>query len=140
MDARPSDALALAVRCKAPVYLNMQLMKEWGTPIKVVEKEVERGSYDRLQSIFVALDSKQETQTARKETLKTKLEKKKMELQLAVRLQRYQDAARLRDELRELCPVDQLRIDLEESVKEQRYVLALRGHPKCALVHVRMQL
>mmetsp|Transcript_34939 Transcript_34939/g.138306 ORF Transcript_34939/g.138306 Transcript_34939/m.138306 type:complete len:346 (+) Transcript_34939:107-1144(+) len=122
LDSRPSDALALAVRCRAPVYLNMRLMEDWGTPIKIVEKEVERGSYYRLQSIFVAMDNKQEKATAQKETLKTKLEKKRMELQLAVRLQRFADAARIRDELRELCPIDKLKIDLEEAVSEQRYL------------------
>eukprot|EP00190_Bangiopsis_sp_CCMP1999_P006434 CAMPEP_0198724528 /NCGR_PEP_ID=MMETSP1475-20131203/1985_1 /TAXON_ID= ORGANISM="Unidentified sp., Strain CCMP1999" /NCGR_SAMPLE_ID=MMETSP1475 /ASSEMBLY_ACC=CAM_ASM_001111 /LENGTH=312 /DNA_ID=CAMNT_0044486079 /DNA_START=145 /DNA_END=1080 /DNA_ORIENTATION=- len=126
LDARPSDALALAVRCRAPVYLNMRLMEDWGTPIKIVEKEVERGAYDRLQSIYVAMDGKQDLKLEQKETLKTKLEKKRMELQLAVRLQRFTDAAKLRDELQELCPIDQLRLDLEDAVKEQRYLDAAK--------------
>ena len=80
VDARPSDALALALRCSAPVYVADEVMASAGVAIDKAGKQAR-------------LKSKSSTDPA--EELRAKLER-------AVAEERYEEAARLRDQLRAL--------------------------------------
>mmetsp|Transcript_4963 Transcript_4963/g.14938 ORF Transcript_4963/g.14938 Transcript_4963/m.14938 type:complete len:218 (+) Transcript_4963:596-1249(+) len=44
IDARPSDAIAVAIQCQAPLFLNKKLLIKWGVPIKAIAKEVDSGN------------------------------------------------------------------------------------------------
>ncbi len=85
IDARPSDAIALAVR--------------FGAPIFVAEKVMEEASFlpeeEQEQSEEAAAQSPQDTAVRKMETLRTQLKE-------AVEREEYEKAAKLRDELRKL--------------------------------------
>jgi len=83
LDSRPSDAIALALRFAAPIFVEDEIMDSAGMLIKEDEK--------------AALQNEQEPkkQMSPAEALKHKLDK-------AVREERYEDAAKLRDELKRL--------------------------------------
>ncbi|HDQ45443.1 MAG TPA: hypothetical protein ENN17_08110 [bacterium] len=76
IDARPSDAIALALRMKAPIFVDEQVMKKAGISedIDTVEPEMDE---EELKGLRV-------------------------ELQKAVKDERYEDAAQIRDKIHEL--------------------------------------
>ena len=78
IDARPSDALALALRAKASIYVAPEVMETAG-----------------LRLDDAGRPGKPESAQSRVEDLKRKLEK-------AVEDERYEDAARLRDQIQKL--------------------------------------
>jgi len=77
IDARPSDAIALALRMKAPIFVEDTVMKKAAVSDRQEAKEREMPVEERL----------------------TKLNN---ELKIAVEDERYEDAARIRDEIRNL--------------------------------------
>lgn len=85
-DARPSDAIALAVRFDASIFVAEEILEEAG-----IISEGEEG--DELAS---ASGSKEQTREM------TKLEKLEDELQTAIDTENYEKAARLRDEIQKL--------------------------------------
>ncbi|MDR0448558.1 MAG: bifunctional nuclease family protein [Treponema sp.] len=74
LDSRPSDALALAIRCKSPIYINERVVKEAGILIEDLENPA---------------GTDQET---KKRLLKAELEE-------AVATENYERAAEIRDTL-----------------------------------------
>jgi len=83
IDARPSDAIALALRMQAPIFVDEEVM----TKAAVSEKEDEEAGEERDEE---------------RETPMTHLEKLEMDMQKAISDERYEDAAKLRDEINEL--------------------------------------
>jgi len=79
VDARPSDAIALALRLRAPIYIEERVMQEAGQSEQIVNSE-------ELQQGLIG-----------------KLETLNRELQLAVDQEAYEDAAKLRDQIRQLA-------------------------------------
>lgn len=79
IDARPSDAIALALRMKAPIFVAEEVMKK----ASVNEKE----PAEQVDIPTPELDD---------------LEKLELEMQKAINDERYEDAARLRDEIKKL--------------------------------------
>ncbi len=86
-DARPSDAIALAVRFNAPIYVADKILDEAG-----IISEEEGGE------VQVSSGQKAEEKPAEL----TKLEKLERELQTAIETENYEKAARLRDEIQKL--------------------------------------
>ena len=84
VDARPSDAIALALRCEAPIYTARAVMEEAG---RVIEAEGKEASGD----------SSGEPQAPR-----SPLVRLKQDLDKAIVDERYEDAARLRDRIQHL--------------------------------------
>ncbi|MDR1626149.1 MAG: DUF151 domain-containing protein [Spirochaetia bacterium] len=83
IDSRPSDALSLAARVKCPIYISEAIIAEAGVPVKFVSDgpaQEEAGPNPREMEIG---------------RLKTELSK-------ALETENYEEAARLRDRLREL--------------------------------------
>lgn len=83
VDARPSDAIAVALRCSAPIYVTQKVMNLAGVMLDDKEaglKEQGDGNPPSPQSVL--------------EQLKARLEK-------AVALERYEEAAKLRDQIKQ---------------------------------------
>lgn len=92
IDSRPSDAIALAVRCSAPIYVADKVMDEAAF---VPENE----DPDRLS----AESSPEATETKEKAKPKlTKLEELEMQLKESITKEDYERAAKIRDEIRKL--------------------------------------
>ena len=81
VDSRPSDALALALRTGAPVFVSERVIQEAGLPINssidIEVEQVDGGISDRLTAL-------------------------KAELKEAVAREQYEEAASLRDEIQRL--------------------------------------
>jgi bifunctional DNase/RNase len=95
LDARPSDALALAVRCKCPVFIFPKVMDQAALPLDFFLEAVgDSGtiSADTDMSRFKGTDPERPGFIARRETLR-------MELDQAVAAEEYERAAELRDVL-----------------------------------------
>lgn len=84
IDARPSDAIALALRVQAPIYVEENVMKRAAVVEQAVRDDFEGEFEDRPFSIV------------------DQLEDLNIKLQKAVREERFEDAARIRDEIIEL--------------------------------------
>jgi bifunctional DNase/RNase len=85
-DARPSDAIALAVRFNAEIYVATEILDEAG-----IVSEGEEGG-----ELTTTSESQQQTKEM------SKLEKLENELQTAIDTENYEKAARLRDEIQKL--------------------------------------
>ena len=81
IDARPSDAMGIAVRHKCPLYIEETVVDEAGIPLSSISEQPIEGEIDPL---------KQE-----KEELQQKLNQ-------AVTEENYEEAARIRDKMNEL--------------------------------------
>jgi len=81
VDARPSDAIALAVRFGAPIFVSDKVMEE---------------------ASFLPENEEQESQTKISESHLTKLEALKAQLNEAIEREDYERAAKLRDEIRKI--------------------------------------
>jgi bifunctional DNase/RNase len=90
IDARPSDAIALALRMHAPIFVDEEVMRKAAvveqreTPEMNLTPEEERE--ERVEELSLA----------------DRLEQLNIELRKAIRDERYEDAAKLRDQINEL--------------------------------------
>ena len=96
IDARPSDAIALAVRCNAPIFVNNAVLKETGIVPQGDEPEYNEDS-DEVQ----LLKNKGESQKENPK-FQSKAEQLQNQLEKAVISEDYERAAQLRDELRRI--------------------------------------
>jgi len=83
IDARPSDAIAMALRFSAPIYVDNEVMNAAGIILEE-EKSIHNDSRNKEKKGLSPLES-----------VKQQLEK-------AIKEERYEDAAKLRDELKKL--------------------------------------
>ncbi len=81
IDARPSDAIALAVRIKCPIYIAESVIDEASIPIELINEN----------------PAAQESAS-----LDVEIEKLQAELAKAVEEENYEEAARLRDRINEI--------------------------------------
>lgn len=93
LDSRPSDAVALAVRVDAPIYVAPMVLDEAG-----IVAEDESGISSITQQAEEASMSEEEAD----EPEGTELEKKQKKLEKAVEEEDYERAAELRDEIQRL--------------------------------------
>ena len=101
IDARPSDALALAVRCGAEVYIAEDIVDSAGVPVDMIREApaVDESQTVTLLSGVVPLQELQDQVDGSAETLRERL---RTELEAAVADEDYEKAALLRDKLRSL--------------------------------------
>lgn len=78
VDSRPSDAIALALRFEIPIYVEEKVMEAGAVKVKNEEEELQN------------------------QPAKTQLELLQEQLQFAVSEERYEEAARIRDEIKKL--------------------------------------
>ncbi len=91
IDSRPSDAMALALRCSVPVFVAEKVMDEAGRS----DDEDETSPPQAVESGLTA----EESRTAKATALIGRLKK---DLDKAIEEERYEDAARIRDEIKRL--------------------------------------
>ncbi len=105
IDARPSDCLALAVRVKCPIYIDEAVVDEAGISVKMVEeKNKELKSEDAVETAENAEASVEAPSVPEISPIahETELASLKKLLEIAIEEENYEEAARLRDKLREL--------------------------------------
>jgi bifunctional DNase/RNase len=93
IDSRPSDAIALAVRAKVPIYVSEIVMQE-ASFVPSEEQEFDRRSnaeYDEQESISSSPKSKEAKIAALQDKLREAIEKED-----------YERAAKIRDEIKRL--------------------------------------
>ncbi|MBS1912636.1 MAG: bifunctional nuclease family protein [Bacteroidetes bacterium] len=97
VDARPSDAIALAIRFGAPIYVAEAVMREAGIMVQEDEENEEEEEEEMEQADEEA--AAQEDQPPRPKTVRETLQEK---LDEAVRNEDYERAAQIRDEIERL--------------------------------------
>ncbi len=97
VDARPSDAIALAIRFGAPIYVAEAVMREAGIMVQEDEENEEEEEEEMEQADEEA--APQEDQPPRPKTVRETLQEK---LDEAVRNEDYERAAQIRDEIERL--------------------------------------
>lgn len=88
LDARPSDAIAVAIRFGAPIYVHPDVLNEAG----IVSEETARESADQPAP---GKPSQQKSEMS-------KLEQLEQDLQLAIKTENYEKAAKIRDQIQKL--------------------------------------
>lgn len=86
IDARPSDAIAVAIRFGASIFVNKSVLDEAG-----IESEDEKGEKGTAQAV-----KSSETNEL------SGIEKLEQELQMAIETENYEKAAKLRDQIKRL--------------------------------------
>ncbi len=89
VDARPSDAIALAIRYKAPVFIHKDV---WEAAAVVMKESEGEGEEDEASVATGGLEP----------SSINPVERLKIDLERALAEERYEEAARLRDELKRL--------------------------------------
>jgi len=84
VDARPSDAIALALRCGAPIWVAEEVFETNAVTVEIEEKE---SSESRRGGHARAPDPRRQLEE---------------EMKRAIQEERYEDAARIRDQLKQL--------------------------------------
>lgn len=98
VDARPSDAIALAVRCNAPIYVSSDVMDDTAiAPQETEEQDMPGQEDDELQ--FLKNQGKTSGERPQK---KSKVEILQSQLDKAVTDEDYERAAELRDEIKKI--------------------------------------
>ncbi len=82
LDTRPSDALGIAVRARCPIFISEAVVDEAGIPISSITDQAEKSE----ESV----------------TDKSERERLEEDLRFAVEKENYEEAARIRDRIREL--------------------------------------
>ncbi len=100
VDARPSDAIAIAVRCGVPIYVTEEILNEAAIDHPDGDGEEEeaeaQGEEEMASEEETPALPESEPEPSRPLTRRERLEQ---ELQEAIRVEDYERAARIRDEL-----------------------------------------
>lgn len=101
IDARPSDAISLAVRAGCPVFIDEQIVLEAGVSTALIVEE-----NPHMQDVVEGVDPLEESDAVGDSPLHedepTELEILQHRLELAVEEENYEEAARLRDRINAL--------------------------------------
>jgi bifunctional DNase/RNase len=95
IDARPSDAIALAIRFNAPIFVTESVLSEAG----VVPQEDDEGEDEEEESYEETVEQSETPEPERPKTLREVLQAK---LDDAVKKEDYERAAQIRDEIERL--------------------------------------
>jgi bifunctional DNase/RNase len=103
VDARPSDCLALAVRVKCPIYIDEAVVDEAGISVKMVE-EKNRELKQADTSAGQIPEEGETPQPSETPTLASESEMAQLKklLDAAIDEENYEEAARLRDKIRQI--------------------------------------
>ncbi|CAD7696991.1 unnamed protein product [Ostreobium quekettii] len=109
VDARPSDAINLAVRFNAPVFVNRGVAERMAHSVRGYEQP----------ALDVVRSCREEMKHIKDPTVMLKLQ-----LQMAIAEERYEDATRIRDEIEQLLSTNRaltLVVALESALEGQRF-------------------
>ncbi len=138
-DARPSDAIALALRAAAPLYLNTTLLTEWGVPVADVLRDARAGLCEIVAVHPGALSASALRAEARAAPEHVALAKLRAALDMAVRLQRFREATALRNAIDAICPADKLERKLEQAIRAQNFDEAAKLRDQVVLWRARQR-
>jgi uncharacterized protein len=102
VDARPSDCLALAVRVKCPIYIDETIVDEAGISVKMVEEKNRELKQPGASEPAAEEEAPAEMPTAPAVAPETEMTSLKKLLDTAIDEENYEEAARLRDRMREI--------------------------------------
>jgi bifunctional DNase/RNase len=91
IDSRPSDAVAIAVRCNAPIFVASSILEETGMIPQENDPEIGEEESDEMEFLKKQKETKQP---------KTKVEQLQDQLDKAIQAEDYEKAAQLRDEIK----------------------------------------
>ncbi len=100
IDTRPSDAIAIAVRYAAPIFVSEAVMKEAGF-IPEDDDTVDDGGGDEMDEEDDLMAQQLPKEPPRK---LTKLEQMEADLDSAIKSEDYEKAAKLRDDIKKMAP------------------------------------
>lgn len=103
MDARPSDALALAIRCGAEVYISEEIVDSAGVPIDMIRETPlteESHAESDVTGNFTGARPADEAERPAMTAAELEREKLRSELEAAIAVEDYEKAAKIRDKLR----------------------------------------
>jgi bifunctional DNase/RNase len=97
LDARPSDAIALAIRLNSPIFIDTDIFEQTA----VLPQGEEEPYFDDEQDDFAVVksDKNKDSKTTKP---KTKLEQLQVLLDTAINSEDYEKAAKLRDEINKI--------------------------------------
>ena len=99
VDARPSDAIALAVRCGAPLFISEEIMDEVSLRAEDIEEvDADQAGEESDTTPAASATPQREAPTQ----LLTDRQRLEQELDQAIKVEDYEGAARIRDELQRL--------------------------------------
>jgi uncharacterized protein len=103
-DARPSDAIAMALRWSAPIFLSRSVFEAASIPVTKTEGKSEDRLENKLEDGSNETSTPPESETSMSEIPATlsPVEKLREALRKAVQEEHYEEAARLRDALKKL--------------------------------------
>lgn len=116
IDARPSDAMGIAVRKKCPIFIAETVVDEAGIPLSsITEQTVEQEQEEQTESEGETEPPEEELTEAEEEikpstegiTFDSEKERLEAELEKAVNAENYEEAAKIRDRLKELDENDE---------------------------------
>jgi bifunctional DNase/RNase len=110
IDARPSDAMGIAVRKKCPIFIAEAVVDEAGIPLssiteQTVEKPEEQSEEEKKSDEEVPREEvppEEVTDTPEEQTPDSEKKRLEKELDKAVNEENYEEAAKIRDKLKEL--------------------------------------
>lgn len=123
LDARPSDAVALALRARAPLFLRRSLLAAWGAPVSALSND------SAIELVSAGSDSKSTRclqEEVRRKPAAFGLAVLRMRLDVAVRLERFSEASEIQQRIREICPIDELQQEVEQAIRDERFLDAAR--------------
>jgi uncharacterized protein len=99
IDARPSDAIALAIRFSVPIWVAETIMAEAGFLPEEGEEDLEDADDDEDVSLADRLSGKKEEKPAKPAKPLTHLDQLNQQLSEAIKKEEYEKAAKLRDDI-----------------------------------------
>ncbi len=106
IDSRPSDAIAVAIRCGVPIYVNEEVLEEAGfTPgeeSSVEEIEEEESEEENPSPSEEDISPPPPRRTPKPSSKEEKIAELQKQLEEAIKREDYEKAAKLRDEIRRL--------------------------------------
>lgn len=140
IDARPSDALVLAIRTAAPLFLNRGLLEQWGVSVSAVTNEAKQGLCSMVQYDEGIKSARSLLEETRRKPEFLKLAYLKSRLDMAVRLQRFAEASQVYDELQRICPIEDLQKQLDIAISEERFLDAMKLQDELTLWKARLRM
>jgi uncharacterized protein len=98
IDARPSDAIAIALKFGAPIYVAANIMEEIG----FIPDENEGSEDQKDESDNTNIGTQKNDIDEDSESIEKRIEKLKLDLDAAVTMEDYEKAALIRDEIKKL--------------------------------------
>lgn len=101
IDSRPSDAIAIAVRCNAPIYVNPTILDETAIMPSADDLKDSEGEYEAIDDEDEFMKASKEENVIQKQP-ETKAEQLQAMLEKAIKDEDYEKAAQIRDEINKL--------------------------------------